>query len=62
MEFCPACDGELTPLGSLGTLDWYRCRACGLDVGSCERGEREGKRLKAERGERTVAARADAVR
>lgn len=28
---CPACGGEPTPLGTLGNLDWHRCRACGID-------------------------------
>jgi hypothetical protein len=25
------CGGLMFPLGSLGRLDWYRCRACGID-------------------------------
>jgi hypothetical protein len=28
---CPACDGEGAPLGALGSLTYYRCRACGMD-------------------------------
>jgi tRNA(Ile2) C34 agmatinyltransferase TiaS len=28
---CAACGGECYPLGTLGTLRWYRCRNCGLD-------------------------------
>lgn len=29
---CPACTGDLHPLGALGNLAWYRCRHCGMDV------------------------------
>ena len=28
---CPICDQENTPMGTLGLLDWYRCRYCGID-------------------------------
>ena len=28
---CEECGGDLTPLGSLGSKHWFRCRACGLD-------------------------------
>lgn len=28
---CPACTGLGVPLGNLGRLRWYRCRACGID-------------------------------
>lgn len=29
---CPACGcPESVPLGTLGSLSWVRCRACGLD-------------------------------
>lgn len=29
---CPACDGELMQLGTLGNRTHYRCRSCGLDM------------------------------
>lgn len=29
MTLCPCCDGTGEPLGSLGTLRWFRCRDCG---------------------------------
>ena len=29
---CLACGGELQPIGTLGSLAWFRCRACGIDV------------------------------
>jgi hypothetical protein len=28
---CSACGGELQPLGTLGTVNHFRCRNCGLD-------------------------------
>jgi len=28
---CNACGGELTPLGTLGTVNHFRCRNCGID-------------------------------
>lgn len=28
--FCPVCQGDGMFLGSLGNLDHFRCRACGL--------------------------------
>lgn len=28
---CPGCGGEGSFLGGLGRLEWFRCRACGLD-------------------------------
>lgn len=30
---CPECNslGVHTPLGTLGDLDWFRCRFCGFD-------------------------------
>ena len=28
---CCTCGGPLVPLGSLGQLDWHRCRDCGMD-------------------------------
>lgn len=28
---CPACNGELFELGTLGNRQHYRCRACGID-------------------------------
>lgn len=31
MIACPTCGGELIPLGQLGDLLHYRCRACGAD-------------------------------
>ena len=31
MIFCPACGGDVYLLGELGSLRWFRCRACGLD-------------------------------
>lgn len=30
-EDCPACNGPGTQLGTLGRLDWFRCRNCGTD-------------------------------
>lgn len=27
---CPGCGGEANLLGTLGTVDHFRCRACGL--------------------------------
>lgn len=35
---CPACDGPLELLGTLGRVEHYRCRNCGLDSNT-ERGE-----------------------
>ena len=29
MENCPVCEGESSPLGSLGFISYYRCRDCG---------------------------------
>ena len=29
MTDCPMCAGEAAPLGQLGRVIWYRCRACG---------------------------------
>lgn len=29
---CPACGGYLAYTGTLGTLEWYRCEDCGIDV------------------------------
>ena len=30
---CPCCGcPDLTPLGILGKLEWFRCRACGMDI------------------------------
>lgn len=31
MIFCPACGGDVFLLGELGSLRWFRCRACGMD-------------------------------
>jgi hypothetical protein len=31
---CPACDGPGVPLGSLGQLQHFRCRNCGIDFNS----------------------------
>lgn len=28
---CNVCDGPLMLLGSLGKLDWFRCRDCGME-------------------------------
>jgi uncharacterized protein with PIN domain len=28
---CIECNGALRPLGTLGTLDHYRCESCGLN-------------------------------
>lgn len=29
---CPACgDDTAVPIGTLGNLTWFRCRACGMD-------------------------------
>lgn len=39
---CPGCNGnEFTELGSLGSLKWYRCRRCGLDVSKKTRPRRK---------------------
>lgn len=37
VDGCLACGGELTLLGSLGRLTWFRCRACGLDQSTEDR-------------------------
>lgn len=29
MHDCPCCNGQAAPLGQLGRLVWYCCRACG---------------------------------
>lgn len=29
--YCACCGGELTYLGALGNLVWFRCRNCGAD-------------------------------
>lgn len=30
--FCPCCqDDNVSPIGTLGNLTWFRCRACGID-------------------------------
>lgn len=29
--FCPECGGDGEFMGQLGSLEWYRCRACGMD-------------------------------
>jgi hypothetical protein len=34
--FCLMCDGELTLLGVLGYLFWYRCQDCGMEQHSTE--------------------------
>lgn len=31
LDRCSICEGELAFLGSLGTQDWFRCRACGWE-------------------------------
>jgi len=31
LPVCPECHGYLIPLGSLGRVDHFRCRACGAD-------------------------------
>lgn len=28
---CPACSGAGRLLGSIGWLEWFRCRNCGID-------------------------------
>lgn len=28
---CPVCEAEAFHLGTLGSLFWFRCRACGID-------------------------------
>jgi DNA-directed RNA polymerase subunit RPC12/RpoP len=28
---CPVCGGEGGYMGTLGFLDWFRCRYCGMD-------------------------------
>ena len=29
---CPICNGPLSFLGRLGSLLWFRCRHCGIEV------------------------------
>lgn len=29
--YCPLCNGEGEYTGTLGNLDWFRCRQCGMD-------------------------------
>ena len=41
---CPACGGEGECLGTLGTVDWYRCRDCGLDFGRQASNDDVGRR------------------
>lgn len=31
METCLNCDGEAYLLGTLGNLNWFRCRYCGSE-------------------------------
>ena len=31
MTWCPVCGGEGYALGTLGCLDWWRCRHCGAE-------------------------------
>ena len=28
---CPICEGTGEYIGTLGNLDWYRCRNCGME-------------------------------
>lgn len=28
---CPVCPGRGVPLGTLGAVEWFRCRDCGID-------------------------------
>ncbi len=28
---CPVCESQGMSLGTLGNLEWYRCRGCGID-------------------------------
>jgi len=28
---CPRCGGPGVPMGTLGKLEWFRCRNCGWD-------------------------------
>lgn len=30
---CPMCSGYGVPLGTLGAINWFRCRHCGWDFG-----------------------------
>ena len=30
-ETCPECNGPGVFMGSLGRLDWFRCRNCGME-------------------------------
>ena len=44
---CPACYGPGVSLGTLGTLNWFRCRDCGLDFNT--KAEAEGPPKKAKK-------------
>jgi len=43
---CPKCGWEMGELGSLGKVQWFRCRQCGWDAaghgGWCQEDEMEG--------------------
>lgn len=41
---CPECDGEGRSMGFLGMLQWFRCRACGMEFSAQAEGtgERHG--------------------
>jgi tRNA(Ile2) C34 agmatinyltransferase TiaS len=43
---CPMCaSSELNRLGSLGYLEWFRCRACGMDVSHKAKGDSLKRKL-----------------
>lgn len=31
ITYCPECGGDGVPLGTMGRLQWFRCRSCGID-------------------------------
>lgn len=33
---CPMCGYPNVPMGELGPVSWYRCRACGIDYSNEE--------------------------
>lgn len=51
---CPQCDGPGFFLGQLGTLEWWRCRNCGIDFSTIgvrgSDGEEEASREPADAG------------
>ena len=37
-RICPMCSGQLSMLGILGNVTWYRCIQCGMEVGLQDEG------------------------